>query len=1051
MVNKPTLAVCLITYNQANYVKAAIDSILSQKVNFTWELVIADDYSTDGTRKILLEYKEKYPDLIKLILQKKNVGAERNWLDLISYPESKYIAYLEGDDYWSDPRKLQLQVDFLEKNPDYVMIFHPTKVFYENNEEKQTIWPNLTPNTELTTEALLKENFIPSNSVVYRRQNYKNIPLGVMPGDWYLHLYHAQFGKIGVIHKVMSAYRRHSEGTWWDSYKNQDKLWKSYAAPQVAMYIELLKLFGANPERKKIIYKAIIKILGTVIALDSKYGEHMLAKVLKLFPDYVDEFIAAHNNELQEHIGKLQNKDIQIDELHAEIVDLRAQVFRIRDELYALKNSRSIGKAIQLRDFLRVWITKVRSVYFFVKSKIRVALASTLPLFMRIPMRVSYRFMKKVFKKGLRYIYREKLAKTKIHVNKPWHQNVPLVSVVVPYYNRADTIDDTLKSLLAQTFTNFEIVIVDDGSTDPDSVQKLKDIKASGFKAQFIFQQNQGVAAARNNGIKKARGKYIVCLDSDDMLDPTYIEKCTIILESSPDLSLVTTQMDVFGVIKERSKQGPYDPEYLFSDNMVITASEFKKEAWRVSGGYKSGIGYEDWEFWMNLAANGYWGRLLGEPLFKYRTSVQSKYIEDKDMHWKNIEDIRRYHPNYKKKVRKLIAKHQYINNVIEPTSVFVNLDQHSSYAGVGKKPNILITIPWMTFGGAETLIYNFCREIKDSFNISFVTGLTSEHEWEYKFKEITPNVYHMANLFEDKGMHLEFISNYIRTRNIDVLSIIHNGFTFEMLPELRRRHPKLKVVVTLFNDRVEYFSQSIEHANYIDAFATDNTKVANNYQKQLSVGSDIIVIPNGINCYEEFSPALFDRAAERASLGIADKDLAVFFVGRLSEEKNPNVFINAASEILIKHKTKNIKFFVIGDGPMRGAVEEMIASHKTDAIIYLGYQSEVAKYLSAADIFVLPSSIEGFPLSIIEAMAMKVAVVASDVGAVAEIIDSGHEGIVVRPGSVYEIAQAISKLQKDPQLLASIKSAGRVKVEAKYSNVVLGKNYTNLYNDILK
>lgn len=120
-MNAPLLSVCLITYNHENYIRQAIEGVLMQKVDFDWELIIAEDCSTDKTRDIILEYKEKHPDFIKLILQEKNVGAAQNWMDLIITPKSKYIAYFEGDDYWTDPLKLQKQVDFLEENHDYVL------------------------------------------------------------------------------------------------------------------------------------------------------------------------------------------------------------------------------------------------------------------------------------------------------------------------------------------------------------------------------------------------------------------------------------------------------------------------------------------------------------------------------------------------------------------------------------------------------------------------------------------------------------------------------------------------------------------------------------------------------------------------------------------------------------------------------------------------------------------------------------------------------------------------------------------------------------------
>ncbi|HUC96068.1 MAG TPA: glycosyltransferase family 4 protein, partial [Candidatus Saccharimonadales bacterium] len=138
-------------------------------------------------------------------------------------------------------------------------------------------------------------------------------------------------------------------------------------------------------------------------------------------------------------------------------------------------------------------------------------------------------------------------------------------------------------------------------------------------------------------------------------------------------------------------------------------------------------------------------------------------------------------------------------------------------------------------------------------------------------------------------------------------------------------------------------------------------------------------------------------------------------------------------------------------DGPMRQSLEKQITSIGGDKIKYLGYQSEVARYLSAGDVFVLPSSIEGFPLSILEAMAMKLAVIASDVGAVSDVIENGQDGFVVKPGSVDDIKNVILKLQKDRKLLEKIKLAARQKLEKKYSNAVLRTNYMKLYKEALK
>lgn len=129
-MDAPLLSVCLITYNHATYIRQAIEGVLMQQINFSWELIIADDYSTDGTREIVFEYHEKYPELIKIIPRSENVGAAKNWIELISFSRAKYIAYFEGDDYWTDPSKLQKQVDFLESNPSYGICW--TKATYHD-------------------------------------------------------------------------------------------------------------------------------------------------------------------------------------------------------------------------------------------------------------------------------------------------------------------------------------------------------------------------------------------------------------------------------------------------------------------------------------------------------------------------------------------------------------------------------------------------------------------------------------------------------------------------------------------------------------------------------------------------------------------------------------------------------------------------------------------------------------------------------------------------------------------------------------------------------
>lgn len=177
-MTNPLISVCLITHNHAKYIRDAIQGILMQQTRFPWELIVADDCSTDGTKEILEEYKERHPNLITLILQKTNVGAGQNWLELITTPKSKYIAYCEGDDYWTDPLKLQKQVSLLESNDQCGMVYSRAM---ELNSSKPKYKGATVGAGFRDIRALLLSNPIPSLTIVVRTQLYHEYIKQIQP------------------------------------------------------------------------------------------------------------------------------------------------------------------------------------------------------------------------------------------------------------------------------------------------------------------------------------------------------------------------------------------------------------------------------------------------------------------------------------------------------------------------------------------------------------------------------------------------------------------------------------------------------------------------------------------------------------------------------------------------------------------------------------------------------------------------------------------------------------------------------------------------------
>ncbi len=216
-MENPTLSVCLITFNQVDYIRQTIESIIGQRITYTWNLIIADDCSSDGTKEILREFKSHNPDLIKLILQEKNVGPAKNWRDLLNSASGKYIAYCEGDDYWIDTNKIQTQIKFLEEHKEFVGCFHNSEERYEDENKSSFLYCNYPSAQRITFRDLSFANVIPSCSMVYRNKLFAEYPEWIFRlkmGDWPLHLLNAQFGDYWYIPKIMAVHRLHSNSTW---------------------------------------------------------------------------------------------------------------------------------------------------------------------------------------------------------------------------------------------------------------------------------------------------------------------------------------------------------------------------------------------------------------------------------------------------------------------------------------------------------------------------------------------------------------------------------------------------------------------------------------------------------------------------------------------------------------------------------------------------------------------------------------------------------------------------------------------------------------------
>jgi len=221
------VSVCMITYNHENYLRQAIQSVLMQKTQFDFELVIANDNSPDNTTIIIEEFINQHPNghKIKFLNNKENLGIMPNFINALKNCNSDYIALCEGDDYWIDENKLQKQVDFLEKNDDYAICFHKVNVETKGTIGDDTI--TSLSNQTTTIYDLAKGNYIHTCSVVYRNHLFADFPnyFYTSPiGDYFLHMLNAQYGKIHFINQTMAIYRVHATSYWSSKQQNEREI-----------------------------------------------------------------------------------------------------------------------------------------------------------------------------------------------------------------------------------------------------------------------------------------------------------------------------------------------------------------------------------------------------------------------------------------------------------------------------------------------------------------------------------------------------------------------------------------------------------------------------------------------------------------------------------------------------------------------------------------------------------------------------------------------------------------------------------------------------------
>lgn len=660
----------------------------------------------------------------------------------------------------------------------------------------------------------------------------------------------------------------------------------------------------------------------------------------------------------------------------------------------------------------------------------------------------------------------------------------PVVSVVTPFYNTGEVFHETAACLLGfdasgegvprrvasgQSLQNFEWIIVNDGSTDPAALAVLdryRVLAASDARIRIIDHRvNHGLPATRNTGIRSARAPYVFFLDSDDLIEPTTLEKCALHLECNPEFAFVKGYTVGFGAQEYLWTHGFHSREQFLEHNCVTATTMARTSVLLAVGGFDESIrrGMEDWEFWLRCAYLGHWGANIDEYLDWYRRR------DNQHAAWENIAkaDHREQFLARLKSAHPELWQGRFPNPqpawhmpFAIPSPEMDDLDEGDVKLGRNRianplaksSPRLLMIVPWFRMGGADRFNLDLARYLTRTagWEVTIATTL-SGHPWMSDFTAVTPDVFALNHLA--KPMHLgRLISHLIGSRRPDVVMVSNSQHGYYLVPHLRSLHPE--PVYVDFNHMEEPHWQNGGHPRTGVGMQEqlDLSIVVSEHLKRWMCDEPRRADPKRIEvCHinadtRTFRPDPEAREQWREELEIDAQTPVILYAARLCAQKQPMVF--ARTMELLAARRSDFVALVAGDGEMtdalRGAIDRAGIADRVRMLGPVNAES-MPGLMAASDVFFLPSQWEGIALSFYEAMASGLVVVGADVGGQAELV-TPETGILLkfikRDGEMEAVryAETLDRLLSDPARLVRLGEAARNRIRAQFELETMGK-----------
>jgi glycosyltransferase involved in cell wall biosynthesis/GT2 family glycosyltransferase len=620
------------------------------------------------------------------------------------------------------------------------------------------------------------------------------------------------------------------------------------------------------------------------------------------------------------------------------------------------------------------------------------------------------------------------------------------VTVVIPCYNPdPEHLKEAIGSVLRSSLTPHEIVLVDDGSTRADSQAALAAWATVPGVRCVHHGTNRGLAAARNTGMQAATTPLVLQLDADDMIGTTFLEKAVWALICHPEWAFVNSWVQVFGANNYVWDYGFDRPKDFLTHNQVNPIALIRREADRAIGGHDESIrdGLEDWDYWLKMAAHGYWGGTLPEVLSFYRHHPTATF-------WANRDD-----PAQRRAFRAMLrARYPQLWRSPWPTG------QHAALEPPGTPPvglpwldvdlpgaplgargrNLLLLLPWLKLGGADRFNLDLTSQLRRrGWAVSVVTTVPAQHEWHPTFADHTDAIYHLPHFLTPEAQ-VSFLVHLIRQRQIDVVMISNSMLGYAALPVLRAYCPQTTfidyhhVVVEEWLDG-GFVRIGVDSQAALDLSLCSSDQVRGWMTTRGAAPERLRVVRTGLDS-ERLDPDRFAREALRQQHGLTPDTVAVLFPARLDTQKRP-AFVLGILAALKRLPVPWVCLFA-GDGPQRWWVEALRRWHTLRGRVRLlgaVHPDAMPELYAACDLVILPSRFEGISLALYEAMSMALPVVAADVGGQAELVTPETGILIPRHADEHQAyIDAIAGLLTDRARRTRMGQTGRARILSGFS-----------------